>query len=134
MRRVAPVDSACTATYTLCVIKCTHVCSSPSRCPAGPASTTQQELLHILRARTAHWGSSLLPASLGSAETTSDALTAATSALVQRLLLTTAATESSSTDGPAAKLVVANGVWTRGLPVQEDYAAAMEKYFQVKRF
>lgn len=90
--------------------------------PAGPSSTTQQEIYHLL-----HQDRSRL---LGLVQ-----LTAADDAEVQELKQAIALLSSTSLQqngGGDVHLVVANAVWTRNIPVRADYAAVMLKLFQVR--
>jgi hypothetical protein len=98
---------------------------------AGSGSDTEQQIFHLL-----HQDKSRLlglmppkPAAAADVQQLTTELAGLSSSLAQQQQ--GGEGDSGKADGGGAELIIANGVWTKGVPVHEQYAAKMLQLFQV---
>jgi hypothetical protein len=96
---------------------------------AGSGSDTEQQIFHLL-----HQDKSRLlglmppkPAAAADVAQLTTELAGLSDSLVQQQQ---GGSDSSNTEG-GTELIIANGVWTKGVPVHEQYAAKMLQLFKV---
>jgi hypothetical protein len=97
---------------------------------AGSGSDTEQQIFHLL-----HQDKSRLlglmppkPAAAADVAQLTTELAGLSDSLVQQQQQ--GGSDSSNTEG-GAELIIANGVWTKGIPAHEQYAAKMIQLFKV---
>jgi hypothetical protein len=100
---------------------------------AGSGSDTEQQIFHLL-----HQDKSRLlglmppkPAAAADVAQLTTELAGLSDSLLQQQQQQQGSSDSSSNTEGGAELIIANGVWTKGIPVHEQYAAKMLQLFKV---
>ncbi|WIA34200.1 hypothetical protein OEZ86_012556 [Tetradesmus obliquus] len=99
---------------------------------AGSGSDTEQQIFHLLHQDKARLLGLLAPkpAAAADVQQLTTELAALSSSLVQQQQQQQGDKEDGSKAEGGAQLIIANGVWTKGVPVHEAYAAKMLQLFK----
>ncbi|KAF6258701.1 serine protease inhibitor-domain-containing protein [Scenedesmus sp. NREL 46B-D3] len=100
---------------------------------AGSGSETEQQIFHLLHQDKSRLLGLMPPAPAAPADVRqlTTELAGLCDSLVQQQQQQQGGSHSSNTVG-SAQLIVANGVWTQGVPVHQQYAAQMLQLFQAE--
>lgn len=100
---------------------------------AGSGSDTEQQIFHLLHQDKARLLGLLAPkpAAAADVQQLTTELAALSSSLVQQQQQQGDKEDGSKAEG-GAQLIIANGVWTKGVPVHEAYAAKMLQLFKAE--
>ncbi|WIA14035.1 hypothetical protein OEZ85_002593 [Tetradesmus obliquus] len=101
---------------------------------AGSGSDTEQQIFHLLHQDKARLLGLLAPKTAAAADVQqlTTELAALSSSLVQQQQQQQGDKEDGSKAEGGAQLIIANGVWTKGVPVHEAYAAKMLQLFKAE--
>lgn len=101
---------------------------------AGSGSDTEQQIFHLLHQDKARLLGLLAPkpAAAADVQQLTTELAALSSSLVQQQQQQQGDKEDGSKAEGGAQLIIANGVWTKGVPVHEAYAAKMLQLFKAE--